>query len=119
MITHTDGLMTVSAFLSALADLRAAGYAPYLAPEPYGPAIRLTSPAGGECCPITAVYAHRTGKSCPQAGVYGTIERLGLSPDDAYALTAAADLRAAEPRLRRRLLDALALEEAPARPDGR
>jgi len=68
MIVHTEAGMTVSAFLAALASLRATGYAPYLAPEPYGPAIRLTSPAGDECCPITAVYAHRTGKMCPRPG---------------------------------------------------
>jgi hypothetical protein len=119
MIIHTDGRMTVSAFLAALAGIQAAGYHPYLAPQPYGPAIRLTSPAGGEYFPITAMYAHRTGKICSPAGVYATIEHLGLSPDDAYALTAAADLRAAEPCLRRRLLAALALDEAPARPDER
>jgi hypothetical protein len=93
MIIHTDGRMTVSAFLAALAGLRAAGYAPYVAPEPSGPAIRLTSPAGDQYCPITAVYAHRTGKMCPPGGVYSTIEHLRLSPDDAYALTAAAPPR--------------------------
>jgi hypothetical protein len=99
--------------------MRAAGYAPYVAQEPSGPAIRLTSPAGDEYCPFTAVYGHCTGRNCPPARSYSSIEHLGLSPYDAYALTTAADLRAAEPHLRSRLLAALALEEAPARPDER
>ena len=119
MIIHPYVPMTVSEFLAALATLRAAGYHPYLALKPYGPAIRLKSTTGEEYCPITAVCAHRTGKIFPPAGVYSTLESLGLSPDDAYALAAAADLQAAEPRLRHQLLAALALHEAPSRPDAR
>ena len=111
--------MTVSAFLAALATLRAAGYQPYVALKPYGSAIRLKATAGEEYCPITAVCAHRMGNIFPPAGVYSTLESLGLSPDAAYALAAAADLQAAEPRLRHQLLAAFALHEAPALPDAR
>jgi hypothetical protein len=119
MIIHKDVPMTVSEFLAALATMPAAGYHPYLALEPYGPAIRLKSRAGEEYCPITAVCAHRTGKIFPPGAVYSTIESLGLSPDDAYALTAASDLQAAEPDLRHQLLAALALHEPPSPLDPR
>jgi hypothetical protein len=119
VILHTDMHMTVSEFLAVLATMRAAGYRPYFAPEPYGPAIRLKSPAGVEYCPITAVCAHRTGQDFPPVAVYSTVESLGLSPDDAYALSAAADLQGAEPCLRRQMLAALALHEASSRPDAR
>jgi hypothetical protein len=116
MISHEYLQMTIAAFLAALEALRPAGYRPYVAAESYGPAIRLESPAGHEHCPITAVCAHRTGKIFPPVAVYSTLESLGLSPDDAYALSAAADLQAAEPLLRHQLLTALALREGPEPP---
>ncbi len=109
--------MTIHEFFEALKAARADGYRAYLVAEPYGPAIRLKSPGGHEHCPLTAVCEHHTGQTFPPAAVYSTLESLGLSPDDAYALTAAADLQGAEPLLRHQLLTALALREGPEPPD--
>jgi hypothetical protein len=109
--------MTIHEFLEALKATREDGYRAYLVAEPYGQAIRLKSPKGHEHCPLTAMCEHHTGQTFPPAAVYSTFESLGLSPDDAYTLTAAADLQAAEPLLRHQLLTALALREGPEPPD--
>jgi hypothetical protein len=109
--------MTIYEFLEALKAAREDGYRAYLMAAPYGQTIRLKSPRGTEHCPITAVCEHHTGQTFPPAAVYSTCETLGLSPDDAYTLTAAADLQAAEPLLRQQLLIAVALREGPARLD--
>jgi hypothetical protein len=108
--------MTIQEFFEALTTARAAGYRAYLVAMPYGQAVRLTSPTGHEHCPITAVYEHQTGQTFSPAAVYSTHASLGLSADDAYALTAAADLQGTEPMLRHQLLTALALWESPERP---
>jgi hypothetical protein len=109
--------MTIHEFFEALKAAKEGGYRAYLVAELYGQAVRLQSPRGYEHCPLTAVCEHHTGQTFPPAAVYSTCESLGLSPDDAYALTAAADLQAAEPRLRHQLLAILALREHPELPD--
>jgi hypothetical protein len=103
--------MTMQEFLDALTAMRARGYQPYLVAEAYGQTIRLTSPAGAEHCPITAVYECSTGQACPPAAVYSTLERLGLDPDHAYTIVTAADGQTAEPIIRHQLLAALALSD--------
>jgi hypothetical protein len=109
--------MTIHKFFEALKAARKDGYRAYLVAESYGQAVRLQSPGGHEHCPLTAVCEHHTGQTFPPAAVYSTHESLGLSPDDAYTLTAAADLQAAEPVLRHQLLTALGLREDPEPPD--
>jgi len=101
--------MTIQEFLDALTATRKCGYRPYLVAEAYGQTIRLKSPAGAEHCPITAVYECYTGETCPPAAVYSTLKSLGLDPDDAYTIAAAADGQTDEPILRHQLLSALAL----------
>ena len=101
--------MTIQEFLDALIATRKGGYQPYLVAEAYGQTIRLKSPAGAEHCPITAVYECYTGQTCPPAAVYSTLKSLGLDPDDAFAIAAAADGQTDEPILRHQLLSALAL----------
>jgi hypothetical protein len=46
---------------------------------------------------------------CPPAAVYSTLKSLGLDPDDAYTIAAAADGQTDELILRHQLLSALAL----------
>jgi hypothetical protein len=101
--------MTIQEFLDALIATRKGGYQPYLVAEAYGQTIRLRSPAGAEHCPITAVYECYTGQMCPPAAVYSTLKSLGLDPDDAYTIAAAADGQTDELILRHQLLSALAL----------
>jgi hypothetical protein len=104
--------MTIQEFLQALQHMPAVGYRPFMASKPFGQAIRLMSPAGAEHCPITAVCEHHTGQTLPPTAVYSALDRLGLSPDDAYTIAAAADVQAIEPVLRTQILHALRLQEA-------
>jgi hypothetical protein len=101
--------MTIPEFFDALTAARADGYRPYLVAQSCRQRIRLTSPRGDEHCPITAVYEHATRQTFPPMAVYAAMHPLGLDPDDAYAIAAAADGRADDPLLRQQLLTALAL----------
>jgi hypothetical protein len=104
--------MTIHEFLEALKDVKAVGYRPYMVSKTYGQAIRLESPAGAEHCPITAVCERHTGQTLPTTAVYSSLDLVGLSPDDAYAIAAATDSQALEPLLRAQILAALGLQEA-------
>jgi hypothetical protein len=104
--------MTIKEFLEALQETKEVGYRPYLVPRSYGQTIRLESPAGHEHCPITAVCEWQTGQTFPPTAVYSVFESLGLSPDDAYTIVAAADVHTVEPILRQQILVALTLQEA-------
>src|SRR5262245_18251995 len=101
--------MTIQEFLDALIVTRKGGYQPYLVTEAYGQTIRLRSPSGAEHWPITAVYECYTGQMCPPAALYSTLKSLGLDPDDAYTIAAAAVGQTDELILRYQLLSALAL----------
>jgi hypothetical protein len=100
--------MTIQEFLAALKVTRADGYHPYLVTQTSRQMIRLKSPSGAEHCPITAVYEQHTGQMYPPMAIYSIMESLGLHPDDAYTIAAAADGRISEPFIRQQLLTALA-----------
>jgi hypothetical protein len=100
--------MTIQEFIDALQVTRAAGYRPYLAAQSSKQLIRLKSPTGAEHCPITAVCERYTGQTYPPMAVYSIIESLGLDPDDAYTIVAAADGHTSIPCVRQQLLTALA-----------
>ena len=101
--------MTIQEFFDALKETRRAGYQPYITIKSSRQVIRLTSPTGGEHCPITAVCEHRTGQTYPPMTVYSIMEQLGLDPDDAYVIAAAADGDVnSAPLVRQQLLRALA-----------
>jgi hypothetical protein len=101
--------MTLQEFFDALKVVRAAGYRPYLVAQSSRQMIRLTSPTGDEHCPITAVCECYTGQTFPPTAVYASLARLGLDPDDAYTIAAAADGQSNVPFLRQQMLAALAL----------
>jgi hypothetical protein len=100
--------MTIQEFLDALQVTRAAGYRPYFAAQSSRQLIRLKSPTGAEHCLITAVCERYTGQTYPPMAVYSIMERLGLDPDDAYTIVAAADGHGSIPLVRQQLLTALA-----------
>ena len=69
-----------------------------------------------------AVWRARFSKECrareaPPTAVYSSLERLGLDPDEAYTIAAAADGQDSVPLMRQQLLTALALLDpvAPSR----
>jgi hypothetical protein len=106
--TTQEESMTLQEFFDALKVVRAAGYRPYLVAQSSRQLIRLTSPTGAEHCPITAVCERHTGQTFPPLAIYSIIERLGLDPDDAYTIAAAADGQASVLPIREQLLTALA-----------
>ena len=107
--------MTLQEFFDALTVTRADGYRPSLVTESSRQLIRLTSPAGDEHCPMTAVCEHDTGQTFPPTAVYSSLMHVGLDPDDAYTIAAAADGQDGEPGLRQQLLAALAPLDAGGR----
>ncbi len=100
--------MTIQEFFAALKAVRADGYRPYLVAASSRQMIRLTSPTGDEHCPITAVCERYTGQTFPPTAVYSSLQRLGLDPDDAYTIAAAADGQGSVALLRQQMLAALA-----------
>jgi hypothetical protein len=106
--------MTIHEFFDALKATREDGYQPYIATLPSRQIIRLKSPTGAEHCPITAVYEHSTGQIYPPMAIYSIMGRLGLDPDDAYTIAAAADGDVSVPLVRQQLLTALAPLESVA-----
>jgi hypothetical protein len=100
--------MTIPEFMDALKVTRANGYHPYVTAQSSRHIIRLKSPTGAEHCPITAVYERYMGETYPPMAVYSIMERLGLDPDDAYTIVAAADGHGSLPLVRQQLLTALA-----------
>jgi hypothetical protein len=106
--------MTIQKFIDALKVTRANGYYPYLVTQSSRQMIRLKSPTGVEHCPITAVCERYTGQTCPPMAIYSLMESLGLHPDDAYTIAAAADGDGSVPLVRQQLLTALAPLESVA-----
>jgi hypothetical protein len=106
--TTPEESMTIQEFFDALTVTRADGYRPYLVTESCRQLIRLTSPAGDEHCPITAVCERYTGQTFPPTAVYSSLTRLGLDPDDAYSIAAAADGQESVPSMRQQMLTVLA-----------
>jgi hypothetical protein len=94
-------------FIDALKVTRADGIHPYLVTQSSRQLIRLKSPSGAEHCPITAVCERYTGQTYPPMAIYSIMESLGLEPDDAYTIAAAADGHLSGPLMRQQLLTAL------------
>jgi hypothetical protein len=113
--TTPEESMTLQEFFDALRVTRADGYRPYLVTESCRQLIRLTSPAGAEHCPMTAVCERYTGQTFPPTAVYSSLTRLGLDLDDAYTIAAAADGQSHVPLMRQQLLAALAPLDAGGR----
>jgi hypothetical protein len=111
-VAMEEECMTIQEFFDALKATRAAGYQPYVAMQSSRHVIRLKSPTGGEHCPITAVCERYTGQTYPPMAIYSIVDRLGLDPDDAYIIAAAADGDVSVPLVRQQLLSALALRES-------